>query len=151
MLTEIPIAIKVLPHGLGVPSYGSAGAAGADLAAAIQQPVDIEAGERMLVPTGIAIALPEGWEGQVRPRSGLAIKLGLTTLNTPGTIDWDYRGEIKVILINHGLTKVTLNRGDRIAQLVICPVARAKWQVSNELGDTTRGQGGFGSTGIRGQ
>jgi dUTP pyrophosphatase len=119
-----------------------------DLLAAVEAPVVLKTGERALIPTGIAIALPEGYEAQVRPRSGLALKQGVTTLNTPGTIDADYRGEIGVILINHGAEPVTIERGMRIAQLVIASVVQATWQVVDSLPTTQRGAGGFGSTGV---
>ncbi|RPJ05613.1 MAG: dUTP diphosphatase [Spirochaetaceae bacterium] len=132
------------------PEYQSAGAAGADLCACISETVVLLPGERALVPTGVRIALPKGFEAQVRPRSGLAIRHGITTLNSPGTIDMDYRGEIKVILINHGSEKVLINRGDRIAQLVVAPVVRAVFSVMEELDETARSENGFGSTGVTG-
>jgi dUTP pyrophosphatase len=140
-----------LPHGndLPLPSYQSTLAAGADIMAAVPSdaPITIQPGARAMVPTGIAIALPPNTEAQVRPRSGLAAKHGLTVLNAPGTIDADYRGEIQVILINHGAEPVVLTRGMRIAQLVIAPVVQAKFQEASTLDDTKRGAGGFGSTG----
>ncbi|HEY2177977.1 MAG TPA: dUTP diphosphatase [Caulobacteraceae bacterium] len=148
-------AVRVvrLPHGadLPLPSYESPGAAGMDLRAAVdaQAPVVLSPGERAAIPTGLAIALPEGYEGQVRPRSGLALRAGVTTLNTPGTIDADYRGEVKVIIINHGAEAVTIHRGDRIAQLIIAPVVQALWSEVASLDETGRGSGGFGSTGAR--
>jgi dUTP pyrophosphatase len=148
-------AVRVvrLPHGadLPLPSYESPGAAGMDLRAAVEagSPVVLAPGERAAIPTGLAIALPEGYEGQVRPRSGLALKVGITTLNTPGTIDADYRGEVKVILINHGAEAVRIERGDRIAQLIIAPVVQALWSEVDGLDETGRGAGGFGSTGAR--
>jgi dUTP pyrophosphatase len=129
------------------PAQQSAGAAGFDLAAAVTADLVLEPGRRALVPTGIAIALPPSTEAQVRPRSGLALKHGVTCLNSPGTIDADYRGEIKVLLINHGEQPFTVTRGTRIAQLVVAPVARARFVVSLDLDDTARGAGGFGSTG----
>jgi dUTP pyrophosphatase len=143
------VKIVRLPHGadLPLPAYESAGAAGMDLRAAVEAPLVLQPGERAATPTGVAIALPEGFEGQVRPRSGFALREGVTTLNTPGTIDADYRGEVKVILINHGATPVTINRGDRIAQLVIAAVAQARWDEVKDLDQTARGAGGFGSTG----
>ncbi len=145
------IDIKQLEHGKGLPlpSYETAGAAGMDLYAAIAKnaPLVLMPGQRDLIATGIAIALPQGFEAQIRPRSGLAIKHGLTCLNTPGTIDSDYRGEIKVILINHGADSFTISRGERIAQMVIAPVIQATWQEVSTLPETTRGAGGFGSTG----
>jgi len=136
-------------EGLSLPDYQTAGAAGLDLFAAIpdSKPLMLRAGARALVPTGIAIALPEGYEGQVRPRSGLATRHGLTILNAPGTIDADYRGEIQVVLANLGTEDVTITRGMRIAQLVIAPVARAHVVEVPSLGETVRGSGGFGSTG----
>jgi dUTP diphosphatase len=143
------VAIKVLPHGEGLPlpAYASAGAAGIDLAAAVDRALELRPGTRALVPTGIALALPEGYEGQVRPRSGLAVKHGLTVLNSPGTIDCDYRGEVQVILANLGDEAVTIRRGERIAQLVIAPVTRVEIERVTGLPETTRGAGGFGSTG----
>jgi dUTP pyrophosphatase len=120
-----------------------------DLKAAIgEDRISIKPGERMLIPTGLSIALPEGFEAQIRPRSGLAIKNGITVLNSPGTIDADYRGEIKVILINHGQETFTVNHGDRIAQMVFAKVSKISWDVTEKLPDTERGSGGFGSTGI---
>jgi dUTP pyrophosphatase len=147
---ETPIPIPVLRVGgrgepLELPRYQTAGAAGMDLRA--DEPVDLAPGERRLVPTGIAVAIPAGWEGQVRPRSGLALKLGLGIANGPGTIDSDYRGEVGVILVNWGADAVRLARGERIAQLVIAPVARATVVEVTELPGTGRGGGGFGSTG----
>ncbi len=130
-----------------MPSYQTAHAVGLDLVAAVDAPVTLAPGERALVPTGIAIALPEGFEAQVRPRSGLAAHDGVTLLNTPGTIDADYRGEIRVILINHGAAPFTVTRGLRIAQMVVAPVARAAIVEVTALDDTARGAGGFGSTG----
>ncbi|MDR1159453.1 MAG: dUTP diphosphatase [Syntrophomonadaceae bacterium] len=133
---------------LPLPAYMTAGASGLDLYAAIASPVLIRSGERILVPTGIAIAVPSGWEAQIRPRSGLAIKHGLTLLNSPGTIDSDYRGEIKIIVINCGQQEYTLFKGERIAQMVFSPVVRAKLcEVTGALEETDRGTGGFGHTG----
>jgi dUTP pyrophosphatase len=132
---------------LGLPQYMSADAAGADLTADVDAPVTLAPGARALVPTGIAIALPRGYEAQVRPRSGLAWRDGVTILNAPGTIDADYRGEVQVILVNLGQQAVTIARGDRIAQLVIAPVTRVTWQEVSSLGSSERGAGGFGSTG----
>jgi dUTP pyrophosphatase len=149
----IPIDIRIarLPHGQGLPlpSYQSALAAGLDLVAAVpaDAPLTLEPGARALIPTGIAIALPAGTEAQVRPRSGLAARHGLTVLNAPGTIDADYRGEVQVLLINHGDEIVVVSRGMRIAQLVVAPVARARLKEIVSLGETERGSGGFGSTG----
>ncbi len=147
---ETPIPIPVLRVGgrgepLELPRYQTAGAAGMDLRA--DEPVDLAPGERRLVPTGIAVAIPPGWEGQVRPRSGLALKLGLGMANAPGTIDSDYRGEVGVILVNWGQERVRLARGERIAQLVVAPVTRASLVEVASLPDTGRGDGGFGSTG----
>lgn len=146
-----PVRFGRLPHsdGLPLPSYATAGAAGLDLAAAIPEddPLSIAPGERVLVDTGLTIAIPDGHEGQVRPRSGLALKHGLTVLNSPGTIDADYRGELKVILINHGQAAVPITRGMRIAQLVIAPVARLDIEETVDMSMTARGAGGFGSTG----
>ncbi len=144
-----PVAIKRLSHGadLPLPRYESDLAAGMDLLAAIDQPIELLPGDRQIVPTGIAIALPAGFEAQVRPRSGLAAKKGISVLNAPGTIDADYRGEVGVILINLGSEAVTLNRGDRIAQMVIAPVVQAAWVEVDDLPATERGAGGFGSTG----
>lgn len=143
------VRILRLPHGddLPLPAYESAGAAGLDLRAAVDRPLVIEAGRRAMVPTGLAIALPAGFEAQVRPRSGLAAKHGVTVLNAPGTVDADYRGEIKVILVNHGDASFTVERGDRIAQMVIAPVTVATLVEATHLDETARGDGGFGSTG----
>jgi dUTP pyrophosphatase len=150
-VSTIEVRIARLPHGedLPLPSYQSAHAAGADLLAAVPEntPLTIAASERALVPTGIAIALPEGFEAQVRPRSGLAVKHGLTVLNAPGTIDADYRGEVQVLLINHGREAFAVTRGMRIAQLVVAPVSRAQFRAVPALDRTGRGTGGFGSTG----
>ena len=146
---EIVVPITVLPHGEGLelPSYATAGAAGCDLRAAVNEPLTLAPGGRSLVPTGIAVAIPEGFEGQVRMRSGLAIRHGLTLLNGPGTIDSDYRGEVRVILANLGSEPVVLERGERIAQLVLAPVVRAKLARAEALAPTRREGGGFGSTG----
>ncbi len=148
-MAGIVVPIKVLQHGEGLepPSYATAGSAGCDLRAAIEAPLMILPGGRARVPTGIAVAIPEGHEGQVRMRSGLAHDKGLALLNAPGTIDSDYRGEIQVILANLGAEPVTLERGERIAQLVFAPVARATFEKVDELPESRRGQGGFGSTG----
>lgn len=147
---HVQVAVRVLAHGEGLelPSYATAGSAGCDLRAAVSEPVVIEPMGRALVPTGLAIALPEGWEAQVRPRSGLAIKHGLTVLNAPGTVDADYRGEVKVALINLGSEPFRIERGERVAQLVVAPVTQVAWDVVLELPDTERGAGGFGSTGL---
>ncbi len=132
-----------------MPHYGSADAAGADLRACVDETVTIAPGERSMIPTGLRMAIPSGYEGQVRPRSGLAAKKGLTVLNSPGTIDADYRGDVKVILINLGQESVEIARGERIAQLVIAPVTRAVFNCVENLDSTERGHGGFGSTGVR--
>jgi dUTP pyrophosphatase len=132
---------------LPLPRYMTAGAAGVDLYAAVEQNLAIAPGQRVLVPTGIAIALPESYEAQIRPRSGLALKYGLTLLNTPGTIDWDYRGEIKVIVINLGDKEYILHRGERIAQMIFNRVEKAELIEVEQLDDTNRGSGGFGHTG----
>ena len=144
------IALKILPHGQGLdlPSYATIGSAGADLRAAVGTPLVIQPGERALVPTGIKMALPANHEGQVRPRSGLAVKFGLTVLNAPGTIDADYRGEIMVPLINLGAEEFIVEHGLRIAQLVIAPFHQADFHLVDDLEDTARGDGGFGSTGF---
>jgi dUTP diphosphatase len=149
-MTVVAVALQILPHGVGLPlpHYATVGSAGVDLAAAVEAPLVLPPGGWLDVPTGVALALPPGWEGQVRPRSGLALRHGVTVLNSPGTIDADYRGEIRVILANLGAIPVTIARGERIAQLVIAPVVRAEWQVVAELPATRRGAGGFGSTGI---
>ena len=150
-IPDVKVLFEQLPHGQGLqsPSYESDGAAGMDLRAALPEgsPVIIGPLERSLIPTGIAIELPQGFEAQIRPRSGLAIKSGITVLNTPGTIDSDYRGEIKVILINLSDHPFELNRGDRIAQMVIAPVSQALMEKVETLSLTKRGEKGFGSTG----
>jgi dUTP pyrophosphatase len=148
---SVTVRVLRLPHGEGLPlpSYQSKHAAGLDLVAAVprEQPVKLAPGARALIPTGFALELPVGYEAQVRPRSGLAIKHGVTLLNSPGTIDSDYRGELKVIIINHGIEPFLVQRGDRIAQLVVAPVSHAEIVAVEDLGATERGQGGFGSTG----
>jgi dUTP pyrophosphatase len=148
-MSALDVAVQVLPHGLGLPlpAYASEGSAGADLAAALTAPLVLPLGGRALVPTGIALALPDGFEAQIRPRSGLALRHGVTVLNSPGTIDSDYRGEIGVILANLGDDSVTIARGDRIAQLVVAPVRRVAWQEAASLPPGPRGAGGFGSSG----
>lgn len=142
-------SILRFPHaeGLPLPTYMTEHAAGMDLCAACDEPVLLMPGQRALIPTGFAVALPESYEAQIRPRSGLAIKAGVTCLNSPGTIDADYRGEIKVILINHGQEDFWVKRGDRIAQMVIQKVQRVEWSLEGELSLTQRSSGGFGSTG----
>ena len=146
---DITIAIQVLPHGEGLdlPAYATPGAAGMDAVAALAEPLTLAPGDRAAVPTGLAMAIPTGFEVQVRPRSGLAFKHGLTVANAPGTIDSDYRGEVKVLLVNLGTEPVTIDRGMRIAQLVPAAVTRARLNVVDSLDDTVRGVGGFGSTG----
>ena len=143
------VEIKVLPHGEGLdlPFYATTHAAGADLRAAIDADKVIEPGDHALIPTGFAMALPDNFETQVRPRSGLALKHGVTVLNTPGTIDADYRGEVGVILINHGKVPFHIQRGDRIAQMIIAPFVQADFKSVSELSETARGEGGFGSSG----
>ena len=144
------IAVVRLPHGmdLPLPEYRTALAAGMDLPAAVEEPVTLSPGECAVLPTGLAFALPDGYEAQVRPRSGLAARHGVTVLNAPGTVDADYRGEVKVPLINHGKAAFEIERGMRIAQMVIAPVARATLAEVDELPETARGASGFGSTGI---
>ena len=144
------IAVVRLPHGLDLPlpEYRTALAAGMDLSAAVEEPVALSPGECAVLPTGLAFALPDGYEAQVRPRSGLAARHGVTVLNAPGTVDADYRGEVKVPLINLGKAAFEVERGMRIAQMVIAPVARAILAEVDELPETARGAGGFGSTGI---
>ena len=151
MSPPVKVEIRQLPHGegLALPEYHSAHAAGLDLLAAVSEdsPLILSPGQRALIPTGLTIALPSGYEAQVRPRSGLASKHGVTVLNSPGTIDADYRGEIGVLLINHGEAPFRIRRGERIAQMVIAPVVRAELAPAAELSATQRGGGGFGSTG----
>ncbi|WP_203290919.1 dUTP diphosphatase [Maricaulis parjimensis] len=149
------VSVKILPlphyEGLALPAYETPQSAGMDLRAAVpaDEPVSIPPGEWRLIPVGIAIALPAGYEAQVRPRSGLAAKHGISCVNTPGTVDADYRGEIRVNLINHGQTEFTVQRGDRIAQMIIAPVTQAVWEIADSLDETERGAGGFGSTGTK--
>lgn len=146
----LQVAVTRLPHaeGLNLPAYATADAAGLDLQAAIAEPVTLAPGERRLVPTGLSIAVPPGFEAQVRPRSGLALKFGVTVLNSPGTVDADYRGEVGVVLINHGDKPFVVNRGERIAQMVVASHSRVAWAEMAELPPTGRGAGGFGSTGV---
>lgn len=148
---RIAVSVKVLDHGKGLalPAYATADSAGADLLAAVEQDRVIEPGKRALIPTGLSIALPPGFEVQVRPRSGLALKNGVTVLNTPGTVDADYRGEIGVILMNLGEESFTVTRGMRIAQMVVAPVTQFEWEPVNALPESGRGAGGFGSTGLK--
>ena len=147
---QLTVKIKRLPNGadLDPPRYETALAAGCDVRAAVDAPIALKPGERFMVPTGIAIAMPPGWEAQMRPRSGLAAKHGIACVNAPGTIDADYRGELKVILINHGTEDFTIKRGERIGQMVFAPVFQAQFEEVEELDDTERGAGGFGSTGV---
>jgi dUTP pyrophosphatase len=149
MTAPVRVAVLRLEHGQGLPlpDYATEGSAGLDLLAAVSDPVTLQPSARALVPTGLTIALPQGYEAQVRPRSGLALKHGLTVLNSPGTIDADYRGEVQVILINLGEEPVTVTRGMRIAQLVLAPVTRGRFEEVKELPASRRGGGGFGSTG----
>lgn len=151
MTEPLRIAVTQLPHGKGLalPAYQTEHAAGLDLLAAVpdDKPIQLAPGDRVLVPTGLAIALPAGYEAQVRPRSGLAVKHGVTVLNSPGTIDADYRGEIGVPLINHGREIFTIRRGERIAQMVVAPVVQVAFEPVRELPPSARGAGGFGSTG----
>lgn len=148
---SLPVEVVRLAHArdLPLPAYATAGSAGLDLRAAVPEngPVTLRPGQRALIPTGLAIAVPEGYEAQVRPRSGLAVKHGVTCLNTPGTIDSDYRGEVHALLINHGAEPFEVRRGERIAQLVIARYERAVWCEVEQLDETDRGVGGFGSTG----
>lgn len=150
MATSIPVALQRLSNGDGLPlpTYMTEHAAGADLHAAVVDDLTLLPGTRALVPTGFAIALPHGYEAQIRPRSGLAIKHGVTCLNTPGTIDADYRGPVNVVLVNLGSEPFVVRRGDRIAQMILAPVVRAQFEVVGELTETTRADGGFGSTGV---
>lgn len=152
-LTTAPaVRVKRLAHGRGLelPRYETALAAGCDIRAAVPEgePLRLKPGERAMAPTGLAIALPVGWEAQMRPRSGLAARHGIACVNSPGTIDADYRGELKVILINHGTEDFEIRRGDRIGQLVFAPVFQATFEETDALDETARGQGGFGSTGV---
>jgi dUTP pyrophosphatase len=148
---SVEVAISRLPHaeGLPLPAYETEHAAGMDLRAAVpeDEPFTLRPGDRHAVPTGLAMAIPPGFEGQVRPRSGLALRSGVTCLNSPGTVDADYRGEVKVILINLGPEDFIVRRGDRVAQLLIAPVSQATWREVEKLDATDRGEGGFGSTG----
>lgn len=146
---DVSVQISIDPHGadLPLPSYETEASAGMDLRAAITDSITVAPGERTLVPTAIRVALPVGTEAQIRPRSGLAIKKGISMVNSPGTIDADYRGEIQVILINHGQEDFVIERGDRIAQMVIAPVLQAQWEQVDSLDETARGEGGLGHTG----
>ncbi|MFB0923593.1 MAG: dUTP diphosphatase [Alphaproteobacteria bacterium] len=146
---SVSVAVTRLPHGadLDLPAYETADAAGMDLPAAVEHDVEIAPGARCLIPTGLVIALPPSHEAQIRPRSGLALRNGISLVNSPGTIDADYRGEVGVIVINHGDEPFTVTRGMRIAQMVVAPVTQAVWDEVSELAETERGAGGFGSTG----
>ena len=148
-MNAINVAVKRLSHadGIELPTYATAGLAGLDVSAAIVADVIIGSGERAAIQTGLCLELPPGYEAQLRPRSGLALKHGVTVLNSPGTIDSDYRGEIQIILINHGDSPFTVSRGERIAQLVVAPVSRATWVETSDIDNTKRGSRGFGSTG----
>lgn len=148
---EIKVQFKRLPHAnkLPLPSRQTEYAAGLDVVAAVKEPFTLKPGERTLIPTGFQMALPEGYEAQIRPRSGLAYKKGITMLNSPGTIDADYRGEVKVLAINHGEEEFIVNRGERIAQMVIAPVQAVVIEETDDLPETVRGEGGFGSTGVK--
>lgn len=150
-MESIKIFFQKLKHGndLPLPRYESRYAAGMDIRASVTEPIVLKPGERTLIPTGFKMALPHGYEAQIRPRSGLAWREGITMLNTPGTIDSDYRGEVKVLAINHGEKPFRIEHGDRIAQMVIAPVYQAETQLVDELPDTGRGEGGFGSTGVK--
>lgn len=145
-MSDVSINVKAL-EGAAIPEYKTAGAAGADVCALVESPVELNPGDRALIGTGLFFAIPDGYEIQVRPRSGLAAKNGVTVLNTPGTIDSDYRGELKVILINLGKEKFIVNPGDRIAQIIVAPVTRGRFVAVEALDQTERGSGGFGSTG----
>ena len=149
MTEAVEVRIQRLPHAPGLPEYATAGSAGLDIAAAVagDEPMELAPGARALVPTGLRLAVPEGYEAQIRPRSGLALRHGLMLPNSPGTIDSDYRGELQVIVMNAGSEPVRIERGMKIAQLVLMPVPRVAWQECAELDATERGEGGFGSTG----
>jgi dUTP pyrophosphatase len=148
---ELAVRVRRLAHGSGVdlPAAASTASAGLDLRAAVTDDLIIQPGDRALVPTGLVLELPDGCEGQVRPRSGLALRHGVTVLNSPGTIDPDYRGEVQVLLINHGREPFVVRRGERVAQLVVARFERVRWVETEDLADSTRGGGGFGSTGLR--
>jgi dUTP pyrophosphatase len=151
-MSNLTVSVTTLPHAenLGLPAYATEHAAGMDLCAAVTNDIVLLPGQRTLIPTGLSIALPEGYEAQVRPRSGLALKNGITVLNSPGTIDADYRGEVQVILANLGTEDFTITRGMRIAQMVVAQYSRVVWEKSEQLSATRRGAGGFGSTGTKG-
>ena len=143
----VKVLIKRLSPSVQLPSYKTNGASGMDLMAFIEKPIELEPGKSCLVPTGLSVAFPEEYEIQIRPRSGLAAKNNITVLNTPGTIDSDYRGELKIILFNHGNENFLINNSDRIAQMILTPIIKMELQETDELPDTVRGEGGFGSTG----
>ena len=152
MTAQAPLQVRVSwvrqeDASLPLPNYQTPGSAGVDLRAAVAEPVTLEPGQRLLVPTGLSFEIPEGWEGQVRPRSGIAFRHGVTVLNAPGTIDADYRGEVQVILVHHGETPFVIERGERIAQMVFAPCTQAELIVAADLTSTERGAGGFGHTG----
>ncbi len=150
-MNKVKVTIQTLPHAenLDLPKYATLQSAGMDIQAAVTADVTLHPGQRALIPTGIAIALPDGYEAQIRPRSGLALKQGLAVLNSPGTIDADYRGEVQIILANLGTEPVTISRGMRIAQMIVAPYSRVLWIETAELSTTERGIGGFGSTGVK--
>jgi len=145
---KVAIVKMVGNEDIPLPRYMSEQAAGMDVCAAVKEPVVVSPGQWALIPTGFALALPEGWEAQVRPRSGLALRYGVSLLNSPGTIDADYRGEVKIIVVNHGSEAFTVKRGERIAQLIFTAIWRAEWEETTHLSDTKRGSGGFGGTGV---
>ena len=149
MTASVEVRIQRLPHAPGLPAYATPGSAGLDIAAAVagDEPMELAPGARALVPTGLRLAVPEGWEAQIRPRSGLALRRGLMLPNSPGTIDSDYRGELQIIVLNAGSEPVRIERGMKIAQLVLNPAPRVAWRECAELDATERGEGGFGSTG----
>ena len=149
MTEAVEVRIQRLPHAHGLPTYATPGSAGLDIAAAVaaDEPMELAPGARALVPTGLCLAVPEGYEAQIRPRSGLALRHGLMLPNSPGTIDSDYRGELQIIVMNAGSEPIRIERGMKIAQLVLMPVPRVAWQEGPELDTTERGEGGFGSTG----
>lgn len=147
-MTKIQVKVKMLPHFKGeLPKYETQGASGLDVRAQLEQNLILEPGQRIAIPTGLSVEIPPGYEIQVRPRSGWALKEGMSVLNTPGTVDADYRGEVKIILANLGTQSVKIHDQDRIAQLVLCPVVQLEWQSMESLSSTERGVGGFGSTG----
>ncbi len=147
MTETVEVRIQRLPHAHGLPEYATPGSAGLDIAAAVDEPMELAPGARALVPTGLRLAVPAGWEAQIRPRSGLALRHGLMLPNSPGTIDSDYRGELQIIVLNAGDKPIRIERGMKIAQLILNPVPRIAWRECAELDATERGEGGFGSTG----